>query len=49
MDDTRQIKKVIHLSDLHTGGGGSLIRQPEAVIDALVEAYDGRGEDYMDT
>ncbi len=33
------MKKIIHLSDLHSGGGGSLGRQPEAVVDALIEEY----------
>jgi len=41
------MKKIIHLSDLHSGGGGSLGRQPEAVVDALIEKYRGTTGEYV--
>jgi len=41
------VKKIIHISDLHAGGGDSLDRQPEDVVSALIDEYDGRAEDYV--
>lgn len=41
------MKKIIHLSDLHTGAGDNLDRTPEAITDALLERYSGREDEFV--